>query len=140
MKTPDIKGIDKSEDRTFDDLTNDAKNKQMKEVNMSKLPIDDLQDAVMMVCEFINDAGSGAGIMGYLDNIPLMVSAWSGKENILPQAGDIDPAEKVTLQNAVREKLNLSGNVEDIVDDAIDILYKGGELYKKIEALGEVPA
>ncbi len=134
MKIPKPK-IDKSKDKTFDDLTNIAKNQIMKEVNMSNLPIDDLQDAVILVCEFINDAGSGAGIMGYLDNLPLMMAAWSGKENILPQAGDLDEVEKGILQTAVREKLNLSGEVEGIVDDAIDLLYRGGEIYKKIQAL-----
>lgn len=133
MKTPKPKGLDGM--NTPDQLTNIAKNKIMKEVGMSNLPIDDLMDAVVLVCEFVNDAVSGAGIMGYLDNIPLMVAAYSGSENILPQAADIDPAEKITIQNRVREKLNLSGDVENIVDRAINILYEGSQIYKDIQAL-----
>jgi len=118
--------------RNSEQLSNKAKNEQTKEVGMSHLPIDDLNDALMLAAEFTNDISNKVSLAGYLDNLPLMYAAWEGKENIIPQANDVDPIEKEVLKANIAEKLQISVGAENVVDKGVDALYALNEFRKAI--------
>lgn len=107
---------------------------------ISMLPINDLEDAVLAACDIANDINDKSGVLGFLDNLPALVAAYDGKENILPQAAEVDQVELEALQMKVKERLKFSGGAEEVVDKAIHFLWSGGELYKAVQAAKSTPA
>ena len=101
------------------------------ELNM--LPYNDLEDVVLLMCEFINDIINKVSVLGYLDNLPLIVAAWTGKENVLPQLKDLVIEEKEAIIVAVKNKLQLSEGAENVAEKALNLLWAGNELRMAIE-------
>lgn len=101
---------------------------------ITMLPINDLEDAIIALCEITNDVYNKEGVVGFLDDLPSLIAAYEGKENILPQAADVDPVELEVLQIKIQEKLALPLNQEKIAEKAINVLWSIGELWKAIEA------
>jgi len=105
---------------------------------VSMLPVNDLEDVIMLICEVVNDIDSNAGLMGYVDDLPLLYAAYEGKENIIPQANDIDPVEEESIKNKMKVKLKLSNvPAEDIYVEAFEVLHHGNKLRLAIKAARE---
>jgi len=106
---------------------------------ISMLPIDDFQDAVLMLCDFANDIYNKSTILGFADNLPGVLKALEGYENILPQAIDMDAVEKDDTKAKIMERLTLTEGAELITDKAIDALYAITELVKAIDEAKKTP-
>lgn len=116
----------------------DRPKSKFKLINQTKgvtmLPINDLEEAALAVCDIVNDVYNKAGVMGFLDNLPGLIAAYEGKENILPQAADVDPVELAALQAKIVAQLQLPETNEAIASKAINAIWSIGELWKSIEA------
>ena len=70
------------------DLINKAKRKFIhKTKGITMLPIDDLEDVLLSLCDFANDIYNKTGWLGFVDNLPGLLAAITGFENVLPQSG-----------------------------------------------------
>lgn len=101
------------------------------ELNM--LPYNELEDVVLLICEFANDIVNQASILGYLDNLPMVYAAWTGKEQVIPQLKDLTTEEYAELSVKVKDKLELSASAEKVVDKALAFLWSGKELVDSIQ-------
>jgi hypothetical protein len=125
-------------DEAKKNLQEKAKNEKLSTIptikpELNMLPYNDVEDVVLLVCEFINDIVNKATVFGYLDNLPLLVAAWTGKENIIPQLKDLTVEEKEALVISVKNKLDLSEGAERIADKALNLIWAGNELRIAIE-------
>ncbi len=145
MKTPEPKGIDKSKDRTFDDLTNEAKNYKMEKVIMGQFGIEETKDVVLAVTAFANAVSSALEDDKIsLGDLPLLIgvatklpSAISGISEVPKELNELDEAEKNELLVLVQEELDFQGDVEEVVTKALIIISDIKDLVDLIGSLQE---
>lgn len=101
---------------------------------VSMLPVNDLEDVILAICDIANDINDKSGVVGFLDNLPGIIAAYEGKENILPQAADVDAVELEAITAKVKERLKLTDGTEAVIGKVLDFIWAGGEVYKAVQA------
>jgi len=94
---------------------------------------------LLSLCDFANDIYNKTGWLGFVDNLPGLLAAITGFENVLPQIGDVDVVELTSLQTKVKERLELTEGAELVTEKALSAVWGLGELVKAIKSLKEPP-
>lgn len=130
MKTPKLKGFDKSGLPTPESITNKAKNYKMEKIVMGQFGIEETADVVVAIASFANATSSALedGKIGLTD-LPLLLNvamklpaAFTGISQVPKELGELDAEEKNQLLVLVKEELDFEGDIEEVVTRALIII------------------
>jgi len=111
--------------KTSDDLTNEAKNYKMEKIIMGQFSIDDTKDVVVAIAAFanaINSALEDGKITITLTPAIKLPAAVTGIANVPAELDELDDTEKNELLALVQDELDFDANTEEIVTRALIII------------------